>query len=102
MARSQRALGQDCRIATTSNSSVTLSLMNILVAAIQLMSQSMRLIVALPWKPTVHVPHGSFSTLVSRKSTVTGHATPRIVRWPTTVKLFSSVCCTLIDLRVMV
>src|SRR6266567_9482505 len=99
--RRPRAIGQDCRIAATSNSSVTFSLTRTPVAAFQFTPQSLRLIVTLPLKPTRQLPHGSFSAPVTSKSTVTGLVTPRMVRSPVTLKLVSSTCSTPIEVKVM-
>ena len=88
-----------------SNSSVTFSLTKTpppSTTAFQLTPQSLRLMVALPSKPTRKLPDGSFSAPASSKSTVTGLATPRMVRSPATLKQVSLICSTPAEVKVMV
>jgi hypothetical protein len=89
------------RIAATSNSSVT-ALLTSPVAAFRCTPQSLRLIVALPAKRARRLPHRSFSAPVSRKSTLTGLVTPRMVRSPVTLKVVSPTCSTPVEVKVMV
>src|SRR6516225_5448024 len=94
------AIGQDRRIAATSNSSVTF-LLTTPGAAFQFTPQSLRLIARLPSKPTRKVPRGSVLAPVSLKSTVTGLVTPWMVRSPVTAKVVSPACSTLVEVKVM-